>query len=200
MQLAWRRFRVKCKDHKVGLKVYRWKGNEDDRFYMFPTKALLAIHGLSLHHWNRNDISKLMTKPAHLIDISKETSTKSCKDYARVLVGCENLSVIPHEFNAVIGEQLFAIKIEVKCSWGVSRDVALLTTRKGLDASVTSVSVREAGTSGADLVGTSDRLFTRVVLHPTENWRSYIWKNWKVKAYQSVGVRRNSSRWARFLK
>lgn len=113
---------------------------------------------------------------AHLIDISEETSTKSCMDYVRVLVGCENLVDIPREFNAVIGEQLCAIKIEVKCSWGVPREMASSMVREGLDTSITSVLVGEMGTYGAGLVGTFDRPFTKIVLHLVGNWRSYIWK------------------------
>lgn len=50
LSYAASRTSVPCRDHKVGFRVSRWKGNEDDRFFTFQTKAWLAIHGIPLHH------------------------------------------------------------------------------------------------------------------------------------------------------
>lgn len=113
-----------------------------------------------------------------MIDISEETSTKSCMDYAWVLVGCENMTEIPRQFTAVIGEQLCAIKIEVKCSWGgVPREAAPPTTKEGLDVTATPASVGDMGTSEVGLVGSPDRSFAGVALHPAGNRCSYMEKS-----------------------
>lgn len=51
------------KDHKASFRVYRWKGNEDDQCYTFPTKAWLANHSFPLRHWNHNDITSSLQGP-----------------------------------------------------------------------------------------------------------------------------------------
>lgn len=65
--------------------------------------AWMEIRDLPIHHYNRVDISKLMVKFAHIIDIDEDTSVKTKLDCARVKVGCDNLAPIPPQFNAVLG-------------------------------------------------------------------------------------------------
>lgn len=72
--------KIACRDFKVGFKVRGWRrgggGDKDDQAYLFPISARIAIHGISIHYWNRTDISKLLMKYAHVLDISEQTSKK----------------------------------------------------------------------------------------------------------------------------
>lgn len=141
------------------------------------TKAGLAIHGIPLHHWKCGDISKLLARSSHLIDISEETCMKSRMDCARVLVGCESLAAIPRQFTVIVREQLYAIRIEVKCSWGMPRETVPSVVKEGMEVlTVTPVSVGEVGTSEVGLVCSTDRSCIGVVLHLAWSRRSYIWK------------------------
>lgn len=76
-------------DHTTGFKVYRWSGEEDDKFHIFPMKACLSLTGLPLHHWNKTDLSKIVAKFAYLVDVEDETIWKTDIRVARILVSCD---------------------------------------------------------------------------------------------------------------
>lgn len=89
-------------------------GEKDDLIQLFLTMAWILIYGLPLHHWNRTDISKIIIKFAHLIDIDKDTAAKSDLRAAKVKVGCDNINAIPNEIHEVIGNQLCKIIIKIE--------------------------------------------------------------------------------------
>lgn len=53
---------IPCRQHEAGFTVYRWTGQEDDLFQIFPVVAWISIRRLPLHHWNREDLAKFVTK------------------------------------------------------------------------------------------------------------------------------------------
>lgn len=65
---------VPCKEYKAGFRVCRWTGEVEDQFYSFQLVAWIEIRGLSIHHWNRVDIGKLMSKFTHILDIDEDAS------------------------------------------------------------------------------------------------------------------------------
>lgn len=71
--------------------------------------------GIALHHWNRSDLAKLVTKFAHLTDVDESTVKKINLEAATIKIGCDNEQSISKEFHAVIGNQLCKIKVKIQC-------------------------------------------------------------------------------------
>lgn len=84
---------------------------------------------MPLHHWTRVDINKLVYKLVvrftDLIDVDEDTLSKSDIQETKAVVGCDNPDSIPKEFNAVIENQLYTIKIRVTARIFMPRDPAL---------------------------------------------------------------------------
>lgn len=95
---------IPCKDHKAGFTVYHWTSEEDDTIHLFSIMATLAIIGVTLHHWNCADLSKLLIRFAYVIKVDEYTLDKSNLRAAWITVGYDKLSVIPKEFNVVFGK------------------------------------------------------------------------------------------------
>lgn len=111
-------------------------------------------------------------------------------NFARVYVGCENLSMIPWQFHVVIGDQLCNIKIEIICKIDTSERVSLSLEIAILLSKVdTSASVREGMTTGSGKVGIFDWPSQDVVLLPAGFPRNYTWK-WIVDQQRPSGQER----------
>lgn len=68
----------------------------------------VAVTEFPLQNWNRCDLSKLLMKFAHVIDVAKATLDRMDLEAANVLIGCETLAVVPEEIQAVIGHRSIA--------------------------------------------------------------------------------------------
>lgn len=179
LALAISRTSIPCRDCREGFRVCRWNGDEDDFFYNFPVIAWISIYGIPLHHWNRTDISKILNKFVHAIDIDEKTTLKMKMDCVGAYIGCEKLLALPRQFNVVFGRQLCSIKIEITCKIRVLK-IGGPSETKGYSMGIpnppatnTSVSMRERPQS-ASKVGVSYQPFTGVVTLPAGNRMSLV--------------------------
>lgn len=113
-----------------------------------------------IHHLNIVDISKLMIKFTHIIDIDEDTYQKWKLDCARIRVGCDSLAAIPSQFNAVLGCQFCAIRLRITHNHRMNR----------------SSSVGSKDIAITDKIGGSDQPLTGMVTLPAGNRRSVTWK------------------------
>lgn len=91
-----------CRNHSAGFTVCRWTGEEDDQVQLFPITATLGIRGLPLHHWKICDLSKIVTKFAHLIDVEDDTLDWKELVMARISINCKTIDSIPKELMIVV--------------------------------------------------------------------------------------------------
>lgn len=117
-----------CRQHEVGFMVYRWTDQEENLFQIFPVTACVSIRGSPLHHWNRADLAKLVTKFSHLLDVDENTVKKTNVEADKVRIGCDSEHLIPKEFHAVIDSQLCRIRIDIHCKMVTPRDPILKTS------------------------------------------------------------------------
>lgn len=93
--------------------VYRWCEEDDNPIQLFPITATITIRGLPLHHWNRCDLSKVVARFAHLLDIDEATANKTELAVARVRIGCENIESVPRELTIVVGNQRRKLTVNI---------------------------------------------------------------------------------------
>lgn len=98
---------------------------------------------MSLHHCNRTDLSKLLVRFAHVVDVDGRILDKSDLRAARVTMGCDRLSSIPRKFNAVFGRQIckIGIRVEARITAPMDPEIRVETSAKeghGEDAPLTS--------------------------------------------------------------
>lgn len=93
------------------------------RSILYPDHmAWISISGLPPHHQNITDISKLIIKFAHLVDVDEYTLAKTDIQKTKALIGCNSPDNIPGEFHALIGNQLCKITIEITATIVTPRD------------------------------------------------------------------------------
>lgn len=61
--------------------------------------ACLTIQGVLIHHWNQNELTKLLIWFVHVIEVENETTNKEDLSVVRIEVGCERIETIPTNFN-----------------------------------------------------------------------------------------------------
>lgn len=125
---------------------------------LFLDRGVGGDQGLPIHHWNRVDISKLLVKFAHIIDIHEDTNQKTKLDCARVKTGCDNLAVISSQITVVMGRQLYTIKCKIVQNYRTISSVGL------------------EGVSATGKIN-SDQPSTEIVSLPARNRRNYTEKS-----------------------
>lgn len=149
---------VPCRGHEAGFRVFRWNREEDDQLYTIPTAAWVEIRGLSIHHWNRMDINKLMIKFAHVIHINEDTSQKKKLDCGRVKVGCNSVQAVPSEFNVVLGSQFVSIKLKITHKLKTNNNPSVGFERISVAGRIDGSDLPSAGIT--NLLGGNKRSFT----------------------------------------
>lgn len=76
---------------------YRWTGEEEDSIYLFPYTGDSNHHRRALAPltWNRVDLSKLLVRFDHVVDVDERTLDKADLRAARVTVRCDKIAPIP---------------------------------------------------------------------------------------------------------
>lgn len=105
---------IPCREYKDGFRVVRWGKEEGVKQHKFPVRAWIAIKGLLFNHWNRNDLSKIFSKHAQILDISDSTLEKTDLSAARMYVGCDELGSIPKRMTVIIGSSCYNITIKIE--------------------------------------------------------------------------------------
>lgn len=93
--------------------MYRWSGEEDDQVQLSPLQRRSEFKAPPLHHWTRCDLSKIVAKFAHIIDVDGDTLEWKELVMARITIGCESVDLIPRELTIGVDSQLRRITIKI---------------------------------------------------------------------------------------
>lgn len=124
------------------------------------------------------DISKLIVRFAHVINMNEDTSTKTRLDYARVLMGCKKLAAISRRFTVVLEKQMSAITIEINYKIEVPGRGSSTTTAE-INSNKIEVTIESVGDENWMIAGKicpSDWPIVDIVNLPTGKRGSYTGK------------------------